>query len=98
MISNIDVTVERKEPLYIVGAIVNWYYPYGKHYGGPQKIKNRALNSCDSVVKEFACNVGDTGGMSSIPGLGRSPGEGNGNPLQYSYLGNPVDRGASWAI
>ena len=36
--------------------------------------------------------------MSSIPGLGRSPGEGNGNPLQYSCLGNPTDRGAWWAI
>ena len=32
-----------------------------------------------------------------IPGLGRSPGEGNGNPLQYSSLGNPTDRGAWWA-
>ena len=41
--------------------------------------------------KESACNVGDLG---SIPGLGRSPGEGNGNPLQYSCLGNPIDRGA----
>ena len=34
----------------------------------------------------------------SIPGLGRSPGEGNGNPLQYSCLKNPMDKGASWAI
>ena len=33
----------------------------------------------------------------SIPGSGRSPGEGNGNPLQYSWLGNPMDRGACWA-
>ena len=41
--------------------------------------------------KEFACSAGDLG---SIPGLGRSPGEGNGNPLQYSYLKNPLDRGA----
>ena len=41
--------------------------------------------------KESACNAGDPG---SIPGLGRSPGEGNGNPLQYSCLGNPMDRGA----
>ena len=39
-------------------------------------------------------NPADAGDMSSIPGLGRSPGEGNGNPLQYSCLGNPVDRGA----
>ena len=44
--------------------------------------------------KESACNEGDP---SSTPGLGRSPGEGNGNPLQYSYLGNPMDRGAWWA-
>ena len=41
--------------------------------------------------KESACNAGDPG---SIPGLGRSPGEGNGNPLQYSCLENPTDRGA----
>ena len=44
-----------------------------------------------SVGKESACNAGDPG---SIPGLGRSPGEGNGNPLQYSCLENPMDRGA----
>ena len=39
-------------------------------------------------------STGDTRDMGSIPGLGRSPGEGNGNPLQYSYLENPMDRGA----
>ena len=47
-----------------------------------------------SVGKESACNAGD---LSSIPGLGRSPGEGNGNPLQYSCLENPMDRGTWWA-
>ena len=50
-----------------------------------------------SAGKESACNSGDTGDMGSIPGLGRSPGERNGNPLQYSCLGNPMDRGAWWA-
>jgi len=45
---------------------------------------------CDSDGKESACNAGDPG---SIPGLGRAPGEENGNPLQYSYLENPMDRG-----
>ena len=45
--------------------------------------------------KESACNTGDPG---SIPGSGRSPGEGNGNPLQYSCLENFMDRGAWWAI
>ena len=44
--------------------------------------------------EESACNVGDLG---SIPGLGRSPREGKGYPLQYSCLGNPMDRGAWWA-
>ena len=48
-----------------------------------------------SEVKASACNAGDLG---SIPGLGRSPGEGNGNPLQYSCLENSMDRGAWWAI
>ena len=47
-----------------------------------------------SVGKEPSCNVGDTGDAGSICGLGRFPGEGNGNLLQYYYLGNPVDREA----
>ena len=47
-----------------------------------------------SEVKAPACNAGYLG---SIPGLGRSPGEGNGNPLQYSCLENPMDGGAWWA-
>ena len=46
--------------------------------------------------KEPASKAGHTGGPGSIPGLGRSPGEGNGNPLQYSCLENPMDRGAWW--
>ena len=46
------------------------------------------------MVKASAYNVGDPG---SIPGSGRSPGEGNGNPLQYSCLENPMDGGAWWA-
>ena len=44
--------------------------------------------------KESTCNARATGGMSSIPGSGRSPGGGHGNPLQYSCLKNPMDRGA----
>ena len=47
-----------------------------------------------SDCKESACNVENLG---SIPGSGRSRGEGNGNPLQYSCLGNPMDEGAWWA-
>ena len=44
-----------------------------------------------------SAELGNTGDMCSIPGLGISPGEGNGNPLQYSCLVNPMDRGAWWA-
>ena len=52
------------------------------------------LMSCGSDGKASACNAGDLG---SIPGSGRSPGEGHGNPLQDSCLENPTDRGAWWA-
>ena len=48
-----------------------------------------------SEVKASVWNAGDRG---SIPGLGRSPGKGNGNPLQYSCLENPMDREAWWVI
>ena len=48
-----------------------------------------------SVVKNTPANAEDTGW---VPGSGRSPEERNGNPLQYSCLGNPMDRGAWWAI
>ena len=54
-----------------------------------------AVNSDGSDDKESACNGGDLG---LIPGSGRSPGEENGNPLQYSCLENPMDRGAWQAV
>ena len=47
-----------------------------------------------SVIKNLPANARDAGDSGSIPGLGKSPGGGNGNPLQYSCLGNPMDRGA----
>ena len=46
-----------------------------------------------TVVKNLPANAGDIRDMGSIPGLGRSPGEGHGNPLPYSCLENPMDRG-----
>ena len=57
-----------------------------QHQQGPVKGFPGGLDG-----KESACNAGDPG---SIPGLGRSPGEGNGNPVQYSCLENPVNKGA----
>ena len=50
-----------------------------------------------SAGKESACNAGDTEDAGLIPGLRRSPGGGNGNPLQYYCLGNFMDRGVWWA-
>ena len=49
------------------------------------------------MVKNPSAKAGDTGDVDSVPGLGRFPGEGNGNPFQYSCLENPMDRGAGWA-
>ena len=50
------------------------------------------------VVKNLPANAGDKRDAGFIPGLGRSPGEGHGNPLHYSCLENPMDRGAWWAM
>ena len=53
------------------------------------------------VVKDFPATAGDIRDRGAISGLGRSPGEGNGNPLQYSYLVNPMDRekpGGLWSM
>ena len=69
--------------LHVSGTKVEWRLK-GRGYGLP----------CGSVGKESACSARDPG---SAPGSGRSLGEGNGNPLQYSCLGNPMDRGACWA-
>ena len=50
-----------------------------------------------SMGEESMCNAGDTGDAGLIHGLRRAPGEENGNPIQYSCLRNPLDRGAWWA-
>jgi len=50
------------------------------------------------VVKNPPASAGDVRDVGLFPGLGRSPGEGHGNPFQYSCLENPMDRGAWWAM
>ena len=60
-----------------------------------QKVTSNHWTSPVAQTIKSACSEGDLG---LVPGLGRSPGEGNGNPLQYSCLENPMDRGAWWAI
>ena len=63
---------------------------YGVHY--------HVFSDGGSVVKNPPVKAGDEGGVGLILGLGRSPGGGNGNPLQYSCLENPIDRGAWQSI
>ena len=67
-------------------TLYGWYYSHSLPYIRASQV---AL-----VVKNPPDNAGDTRDAGSNPGLGRSPGEGNGNPLQYSCLENPMDRGA----
>ena len=82
------------------------HWPHRPPWGPIHRNHVKCLASCparsrclitigDSVGKDSASNAGD---MGSIPGSGRSPGEGNGNPLQYSGLRNPTDRGAWRAL
>ena len=75
--------MEKRELSYSVGGNVNWC----NHYG------NRA-SQVALVVKNQPANAGDIRDTGSISELGRSPGEGYSNPLQYSCLENPMDRGA----
>ena len=71
-------------------ASLTWLNESSRKYIPPPDVGFPA--GSDSKVS--ACSEGDLG---SVPGSGRSPGEGNGNPLQYSCLENPMDRGAWWA-
>ena len=75
---------------------VKTYYKFTtvKKYDTGTRINRGFLNG--TAGKESACNAGDTGNVSWTTGLGRSPGGGNGNPVQYSCLENPLDRGAWW--
>ena len=94
-------------------SILAWRIPWTEEPDGPQSMgsqrvrhnwSDRAhMQTCSwaslvaQLVKNQRANAGDARDLGSIPGLGRSPGKGNGNTPQYSYLGNPMDRGASWA-
>ena len=62
------------------------------------KVEREFWTSSGAVVKNLPASAGDTRDLGSIPVSGRSPGVGNGNQLQYSCLGNSMDRGALWAI
>ena len=69
-------------------------YQINKQQGIDKHGELYSLSSISPVLKNLPANAGDTGDLGSIPGSGRSPGVGNGNPLQYSCLENSMDRGA----
>ena len=69
-------------------CLLNW-----QHSGSPRIVQSQVA----LVVKNLPANSGDIRDAGSIPRSGRSPRERHGNPLQYSCLGNPMDRGAWWA-
>ena len=77
--AHVDYTVHRTESVYMVMEL-----KYADYWGLPWWLNG----------KEFACNVGDAGDTGLILESGRSPGEGNGSPLQYSCLGTPMEGGA----
>ena len=72
------------QQLSVLHVVMYMFLPKWRNFSGEEDFPGGARG------KEFLCNVGNLG---SIPGLGRSPGEGNGNPLQYSGLENSMDRG-----
>ena len=86
-----------------LNAISSYFLKYQQcilHSGGDKDEQTLTLPS-KSYIRDFpggAVVKNLPGDQGSIPGLGRSPGEGNGNPLQYTCLGNPMGRAAWWAI
>ena len=91
-------------------CIGRWIFHHLCHLGNPQNIKNliyfefgmtnticKWASEVVLVVKNLLANAGDIRDTGSVPGSGWDPGGGNGNPLQYSCLENPMDRGAWWA-
>ena len=77
-------------------SILAWRIPWTVYSMGSQRVIHDWMTFTSGwVVKNTLANAADTG---LIPGSGKSPGEGNGSPLQYSCLGNTMERGAWWAI
>ena len=83
----------KREPSHIAGGKVIWYKHYGEQYGGSLKpwVELPQGFPRGSVEKNSPASAGDGG---SVSGSERFLGDGNDNPLQYSCLGNPMDRGA----
>ena len=87
-----DISLEEVPLLGVRHCVSFWRYTLKQNIICPQRASWVAL-----VVKNLPANAGDAGDRGSNRGLGRSPCGGNGSPLQYSCLENPVDGGAWWA-
>ena len=101
-ITNVGDVVEENVPLYTVNRDVNYCSHFKTIWSFLEKIKielpyNPVACQVALVVKNPPATSGDIRDMGSIPESGRSPGERNGNPIQYSCLEYPTDRGAWWA-
>ena len=101
-ITNVGDVVEENVPLYTVNRDVNYCSHFKTIWSFLEKIKielpyNPVACQVALVVKNTPATSGDIRDMGSIPESGRSPGERNGNPIQYSCLEYPTDRGAWWA-
>ena len=68
------------------------------HFLWQAPLRRERASQVALVVKNLPASAGDAGDTGSVPGLGRSPARGNDNPLRYSYLGNPTERGAWQAL
>ena len=75
---------------------LGWKEPLEKEMATHSSILLEGSSQVALVVKNPLANAGDISDVGSVPGLRRSPGGGQGNPLQYSCLENPIDRGAWW--
>ena len=84
----------------LLGQVMKDGYPSGLELGPGARVSNSpdTYYQVALVVKNQPANTGDVRDTCLIPGSGRSPGGGHGNPLQYSHLEKPVDRGAWWAM
>ena len=101
-ITNVGDVVEENVPLYTVNRDVNYCSHFKTIWSFLEKIKielpyNPVACQVALVVKNPPATSGDIRDMGSIPESGRSPGERNGSPIQYSCLEYPTDRGAWWA-
>ena len=78
-----------------LGNLIKYRFPTASYYSGFEvKPRNLQDTQVPLVVKNLPANTGAIKEVGSIRGLGRSPGGGHGSPLQYSWLENPMDRGA----